>query len=259
LKKINTLVAILMIIFAVNGLKAQTYPVHQFSVHAYGGYTYCLPDTRGIFPDDLNSGKNPTPYFVKNGYNVGADGKYYVDKKRTFGIILTGNYTMLSSGSIGVSDAKQGTGIFKETMTLFTIGVGAEYDFAPKRPANPFVNVQLTTNFIGGSIESNLSGGSDTANLYHQGNIDMKGTVRFGGTFAAGVDVKLSRSIGVIIGARYCFQNLFNKGSYTNTSTNWGLNDEATTTMKARKITYLQFYAGISFYFGMKTYKAPKK
>ena len=248
-----------MLIFAVNGLKAQTYRVPKLSLHIYGGYTLPLPDLKGTFPDDLNSGKNPTPYFLKNGYNVGADGKYFVDKKSTFGVMLSANYTSLSSGSIGVSDATWGTGTIKTTMTIFTIGVGAEYDFAPKRPANPFVNAQFTTNFIGGSRESNLAGGSDTSGAY-SGNVDMKGTVRLGAQFAAGVDVKLSKKIGIIIGGRYAFLNLFGKGSYTaNTTTNTYLNDVETTTMKAKKIDYLQFFAGISFYFGQKTTPVIKK
>lgn len=250
MKRINTLVAILVMIFAINGLKAQTYPVPKFMVHVFGGYNYCLPDLKGEFPGDIN--KDPTPYFVKNGFNVGADGKYFVDKKSTFGILLSFNYTMLSSGTLGVNDPVLGSGNFKETMTLATVGVGVEYDFAPKRPANPFVNAQVTTNFIGGSIESSLSGGSGGSNLYNSGNIDMKGAVRFGGMFGAGVDVKLSKHIGVMIAGRYVFANLFNKSSIANTSTNYGLNDEATTTIKARKITYLQFVAGMSFYFGLK-------
>ena len=253
MKKINILVAILVLIFAENGLKAQTYPVPKFSFHVQGGYTLPLPDLKGSFPNDVT--KNPTPYFMKSGYNVGADGKYFVDKKSTFGVMLSANYTSLSSGSIGVSDPTWGTGTLKTTMTIFTIGVGAEYDFAPKRPANPFVNAQFTTNFIGGSRESDLSGGSDTTGAY-SGNVDMKGTVRLGAQFAAGVDVKLSKKIGIIIGGRYAFLNLFGKGSYTaNTTTNTYLNDVETTTMKAKKIDYLQFFAGISFYFGQK--KAP--
>ena len=60
MKKINTLIAILVVIFAVNGLKAQTYPVPNLVFHIHGGYTYCLPDLKGNYPADL--AKNPTPY-----------------------------------------------------------------------------------------------------------------------------------------------------------------------------------------------------
>jgi hypothetical protein len=82
----------------------------------------------------------------------------------------------------------------------------------------------------------------------------MTSAVRFGAQFGAGVDVKLSKTVGVVIGGRYAFANLFGKDSTSNTSTSYGLNDKETTTMKARKIAYLQFYAGMSFYFGL-----PKK
>ena len=250
----NTLIAILVIIFAVNALKAQTYAVPKFSFHVYGGYTLCLPDLKGDYPADIESGKNPTPYFVKNGFNFGADGKYFVDKKSTFGIMLSLNYSMLSSGSIGVTDNTYGTGTYKTNMNIFTIGVGAEYDFAPKRPANPFVNVQFTTNIIGGKTTFDATGG-----LIPSSSLDMSSAVRFGAMFGAGVDVKLSKKIGVIIGGRYAFANLFGKDSTANTSTTYGLNDKETTTMKSRKMAYLQFFAGMSFYFGQKTTTPIKK
>ena len=255
MKKLNTLAAILVIIFAVSSLKAQTYPVPKFSFHVHGGYTLPLPDLKGTFPDDITSGKNPTPYFVKSGFNFGADGKYFVDKKSTFGIMLSLTYTMLSSGDIGTTspDTLIGTGTWKFKMNVFSIGVGAEYDFAPKRPANPFVNAQFTTNIFSGETEfTPTSGGTAISS-------DMSSAVRFGAMFAAGVDVKLSKKIGVIIGGRYAFLNLFGKDTTANTSTTYGLNDKETTTMKAKKITYLQFFAGISFYLGQKTTKVVKK
>jgi hypothetical protein len=260
LKKISTLVAILVIIFAVNALKAQTYPVHKFSFHFHGGYTMSLPDLKGEFPADLTNGKNPTPYFVNNGFNFGVDGKYFVDKKKTLGIILTLTYTMLSSGDKGITDLDTnsifgiGTGTWRANMNIFTIGVGAEYDFAPKRPANPFVNAQFTTNIIGGNVKFDQSGGNVPSY-----SADMESAVRFGAMFGAGVDVKLSRSIGVVIGGRYHFANLFGKDSTTSTSTTYGLNDKETTTMKSRKMAYLQFFAGMSFYFGMKPKPVIKK
>lgn len=259
MKKINTLVAILVIIFAVNALKAQTYPLHRFSIHIHGGYTMGLPDLKGEFPTDLVSNKDPRPYFTNNGFNFGLDGKYLIDKKRTFGVLLTLTYTMLSSGDkaidlpsvYGVDSL--GTGTYRYNMNIFTIGVGAEYDFAPKRPANPFVNAQFTTNIIGGNIKYDPSGGSPgTAR-----DNSMESAVRFGAMFGAGVDVKLSRSIGIVIGGRYHFANLFAKdstGGYFEDegASTYGLNDKETTTMKSRKMAFLQFYAGMSFYFGMK-------
>jgi hypothetical protein len=139
-------------------------------------------------------------------------------------------------------------------MNIFTLGVGAEYDFAPKRPANPFVNVLFTTNFIGGKTKFDRSSGEIES--YDK---SMTSAVRFGTTFGAGVDVKLSKSVGVVIGGRYAFANLFGKDSTESTSTTYGLNDKETTTMKSRKMAYLQFYAGVSLYFGMADRKKVKK
>ncbi len=266
MKKINTLVAILVIIFAVNTLKAQTYPLHQFSIHIHGGYTMALPDLKGEFPGDLLSDKDPRPYFINNGFNFGADGKYYIDKKRTFGLVLSFTYSMLSSGDKAIDQATPygtdslGTGTYRFDMNIFTIGFGAEYNFAPKRPAQPFVNAQFTTNIIGGSIKYDPSGSfPGTAR-----DNSMESAVRFGAMFGAGVNVKLSRSVGIIIGGRYAFANLFGKdstGSYfgEDGSSTYGLNDKETTKYKSRKMPYLQFYAGVSFYLGVKPKPVVKK
>ncbi|HEY3250157.1 MAG TPA: outer membrane beta-barrel protein [Ignavibacteria bacterium] len=255
MKKISTVVALLVLIFIVTGLKAQTYPVPKFAIHVYGGYTLPLPDLKGVFPGDIQSGKNPTPYFLKNGFNFGLDGKYFIDKRRTFGVMLALTYSMLSSGDVGLSDSTYGTGTFRTNMNIITIGVGAEYDFAPKRPANPFVNVQFTTNIFGGNTKFDQSGGSVPSSA-----MDMTSAVRFGAQFGAGVDVKLSRNIGVIIGGRYAYANLFAKDSDTSVSTtSYALNDAETTTMKSKKIVYLQFFAGMSFYFGQKPKPVVKK
>jgi opacity protein-like surface antigen len=235
-------------LFAASGLKAQTFPVPKFVIHVTGGYSLGLPDLKGTFPADLT--KDPTPYFVNNGFNFGADAKYFVDKKSTFGIMLGLTYTALKSGNVAATDPVYGTGTFKSDLNIFTIGLGAEYDFAPKRPANPFVNVQFTTNIFSGDQSFART---DSANLSYDNT--MASATRFGAKFGAGVDVKLSKSIGIIIGGSYNFANLF--GKKTDLST-FGLNDAefttATTTMKARKIAYLQFFAGMSFYFGQ-----PKK
>ncbi|MBE2217486.1 MAG: outer membrane beta-barrel protein [Ignavibacteria bacterium] len=260
MKKLNTLVVVLLLLAATVGLNSQTFPVPKWNIHIHGGYTLTLPDLKGTFPADLQSGKNPTPYFVNNGFNAGADIKYYIDKKSTFGILLSLTYTALSSGNVGVNDLDSnsilgiGSGTWKSNMNIFTIGVGAEYDFAPKRPANPFVNAQFTTNIIGGNTTFEKDGGF--VDSYSR---DMTSAVRFGAMFAAGVDVKLSKQVGVVIGGRYAFANLFGKDSTTNTQTTYGLNDKETTTQKSKKMAYLQFFAGVSLYFGQPVKKVVKK
>jgi opacity protein-like surface antigen len=257
LKKINTLIAILVIIFAVNGLKAQTYPVPKFNFHVMAGYTFCLPNlsSKVDFPGDPAA--NPTPYFIKNGFNFGADAKYYVDRKSTFGVMASLTYSMLSSGNTVVTgNPTWGSGTFKTDMNIFTFGIGAEYDFAPKRPANPFVNVQFTTNMFSGKSSFVSTDPAPNSSF----NLDMTAAVRFGAMFGAGVDVKLSKNLGIVIGGRYAFANLFGKDSTASSSTNYGLNDKenSVTGKLSRKIAYLQFYAGMSFYFGMVN-RAPVK
>jgi hypothetical protein len=258
LKRIITSALVLMFVFAVTGLKAQTYSVPKAAIHFHVGYTMSLPDLKGEFPTDIQSGKDPEPYFVNNGFNFGADGKYYLDKKSTFGLILSATYSMLSSGDKGVNDqdtggASLGIGTWRRNMNIVTIGLGVEYDFAPKRPANPFVNAQFTTNIIGGKTTFDASGGTVPSS-----SKSLTTAIRFGTMFTAGVDVKLSQKVGLVIGGRYHMANLFGKDSTANTTSEYGLNDKETTVEKSKKIPYLQFYAGISLYLGQPTRKVKK-
>ena len=97
-------------------------------------------------------------------------------------------------------------------------------------------------------------------------NLQRKSESRFGVIANAGVDIKLNKSMGAVIGVKYALTNLIGKKTdITTTSTNTltddeetgssslrevGLNDEESTNNRAKSLVYIQFYAGISFYFG---------
>ncbi len=112
-------------------------------------------------------------------------------------------------------------------------------------------------NFYSGKIEA--SGDSTFT-------IQRKSESRIGVIANGGVDIKLNSSIGAVIGVKYALTNLIGKKTeIRNTTVNTltddeetgtssfrelGLNDEANSSNPAKTLNYLQFYAGVSFYFG---------
>jgi hypothetical protein len=124
----------------------------------------------------------------------------------------------------------------------------------PAGETNPFVGLDLNGNFFSGEREEIVT---DTAISDH----DEEGTFvkklhsasRFGLSLGAGVDVAFSKSVGLIIGVKYNLANLIGK-SYDSLAAvgEYNLNDKehtnGTETVSARNISFIQLYAGVSFY-----------
>jgi hypothetical protein len=225
---------VLAVLFACSNSFAQP----RLVIHVTGGYSLPMPDLKGTYPDDLT--KNPIPlFFAKSGYNVGADGKFYVDKKlRSFGITLSLAYMSFGSGDL--SDTTTGSSLtFNNKLNSFTVGIGAEYKFLTKKKAQPFVGVEFTGNFLSGKFTPS------TGTEY-----TLKSTSRFGLTFGAGVDININKNVGVVVGGKYALMNLIGKKDTSETATlpEVALIDKAYGSQNALNLSYIQFYAGVSFY-----------
>jgi Outer membrane protein beta-barrel domain len=230
LKKLGALIVVLAVLFVVN---SNSFAQPRLVIHVTGGYSLPLPDLKGTFPDDNT--KNPIPLMMKNGWNVGADGKFYVDKKlRSFGITLSLAYMGFSTG-----DLDTGTAMFSGKFNSFTAGLGVEYKFLTKKKAQPFVGAEFTGNFLSGKRTPTT--GTETT---------LKATSRFGLSFGAGVDIAFSKNVGAVIGGKYALMNLIGKKdtSETATGTEYPLWDKEYGTVNALNLSYLQIYAGVSFY-----------
>lgn len=224
-------------VLAVLFMCSNSFAQPRLVVHVTGGYSLPLPDLAGTWPDDLT--KNPQPLMMKSGYNIGADGKFYVDKKlRSIGITLSLAYMSFSTGDL--ADTTTGSSLtYNNKLNSFTVGIGAEYKFLTKKKAQPFVGVEFTGNFLSGKFTPS------TGTEY-----TLKSTSRFGLTFGAGVDININKNVGIVAGGKYALLNLIGKKdtSETASGTEIPLWDKAYGSVNARNLSYLQFYAGVSFY-----------
>ncbi len=245
----------LLFIFAVS-LSSQT----RYNLNIFGGYSMPVADLKGNFPntigDTLLDFNKASTLLTNNGYNFGVILKYCID---TLGKAkLTAGFN--NNSFSGAKDYLRtgATLTYKNKVNIFTISGGAEYNFLPKKKFSPFVGLDLAVNFFSGNITA--SGDSSFT-------IKRKSETRFGVIAIAGVDIKLNKSIGAVIGVKYSLSNLIGKKTDitvtntvppqtddeqggTSTFKELGLNDEDSATNKSKSLYYIQFYAGISFYFG---------
>jgi len=236
LKKLSALLVVLALTFGLGSSFAQP----QFTIHLKGGYNLPMPDLKG---DILDSADLQNTFGMKLGYGFGADGKYYLGKKRNVGITLDLGYQMFSNSE----DTSQYLGSsIKNKLNAFNFGVGVEYAFMPKGKVNPFIGAEFTGHIFSGSAEGSRNGVSYSSTL--------KSASRFGAAFGFGLDFQLNKSIGIVVGGKYHLANLIGKDfDTTSTSTTeYPLNDKeftiGTTTIAAKNISYLQAYLGVSFY-----------
>ncbi len=236
LKEMNKITAAFIILFI--SLTGTCIAQPRLTLHAYGGYSIPLPNMKGEIPQ----GVNYNDYGLKYGYNFGIDAKYAIEKSAKVKITASVNYNIFRNNDIlpQYDNANE-----SRKLNILTAGFGAEYSFLPKNNVNPFLGVEFTGNFFNGIVTDQI--GDTTHTEYN-----LKAESRYGFQINAGVDVISSKRIGVIAGVRYNFANLFGKDSASVSQGEFALWDKEFssngTTIAAKKIQYLQLYAGVSFY-----------
>jgi len=239
---------VLALLFACSNSFAQP----KLIVHVTGGYSVPLTGLAGTV-DDLFASPQPTTVqtepkmYMKTGFNFGADVKYAFDKKGSIrGVFGLGYNMFMNSYDIPTTVISTAT-TYKPKFNYFTVSLGAEYAFLPKEKANPFIGVDFTGNFYNGkyTLDPQPAGTSEAT---------LKSGSRFGLAFGAGVDIALSKNIGIIVGGKYHLVNLIGKDDDTTgiTSNEPPLVDKeytsGTTTISAMDLQALKLYVGVSFY-----------
>ncbi|MCI0448224.1 MAG: PorT family protein [Chlorobi bacterium] len=232
-----------ILILALLVLSPYIYSQPKFTINVFGGYNLPLPDLKGDVSDSVD---REGTYVTKNGFNAGLIGKYAVDKKGMFRITLGGSYNSFS----GEGDYIHTNNVsVHNKINIITIGAGAEYAFLPKGKANPFLGVDLTGNFFSGEYEETTTAITD----HDEGTeiFKLKSASRFGIGVGGGVDFAFSKNIGGVVGFKYHLSNLIGR-DYDSIAAvgEYNLNDKESGSISSKNISYFQFYAGVSFYFG---------
>lgn len=233
----------------------------KWQINFYGNYSMPTADLEGTFPDTLGStGKldftTARTLLTKSGFGFGSQAKYCVDTTGNAKLTAGISYNLFS-GSKEYPIVNKPTRTYKSKVSLFTISAGAEYSLSPDKKINPYFGLDLAANFFGGSIESK----GDTAFT-----IDRTQETRIGILANAGINIMVSKNIGLMIGVKYSMANLIGKSTEVTTRNSNSttdveetgslvffelpLNDAASGSNKSKSFSFFQFYAGISINFG---------
>jgi hypothetical protein len=247
----KTKITIPLIGFLFVTLSLQAYSQPKFVLNLYGGVSLPLPQLQGEVATVPIATTFEKDYGMRLGFNFGADGKYAFDKKGNIRGVLSLGYNIFMNP--GEYKSTISTYKYNPQIGIFTASLGIEYAFLPKEKYNPFLGVDITANFFNGSFDYDpLFPGIP--------NISLKSESRFGIQFNGGAEFKISKSFGIVAGAKLNLANLIGKDadtsslSTTTISSERSLNDKEYTyrgtTVSAKNIFYFQVYAGVSFFFG---------
>ena len=232
------------------GSSERSYSQAKFILNVTGGYSQPVGNFRNsIGINDTASAD--WPYLMMTGYNLDLTGKLTMNKAANIKLVFNLGYNGFKNWGdlntiVPAAETDGGSGTETQTVqflpdvSIIVVSLGAQYDFNPKSSVNPFAGLDLTANFFGGNFGSNPSSNFPKNTL--------KSETRFGLQLGGGVDFNCNDYIGVICGMKYNFANLIGKGDYQSdaTSSEIVLNDNT----GSRNISYLQIYAGVSFYIG---------
>jgi len=243
----KSLILLIITAFAfVNITNSQPTGIVQF----IGGYSHPLPDLKGDFGEMYyqwtgNGNPDTNTFFMKTGISYGIFVKFPVKSKSNVNIIGGIAFNVFSN-TISYNDTS-GIADFDLTQSILGITLGAEYVFQSKKSRlNPFIGAEFMFNIFGGSLT--IVTPEETTDL------SMNSTTRYGFQFGAGADYVVHNNIGITFGAKYAFANLIGKEFKEDIGTKYNLNDGEYTLNGAnypdKNIQYLQFFGGMSFYFG---------
>ncbi len=235
----------------------------------------------GNFDDPTGSAKGDVKDYFKF-YNFGTtyglgfhlNIKYAANKKATlYPFISTGfNQLQNDDGNNCYIDSNQITGgyplpgsqLYNSTtgpciiiLRSFFAGAGLQYYFSNKGGFLPFAGAELNYNYIWGFYIQNpriAAGNTPPVST----TFDINPTSRFGFTMNLGADLRITKTLGFVVGANYRFLNLLGKKSERTTEVNTiNLLDKADTSLNtnlnsSRNLEYAEFYLGFTIFAGRK-------
>ena len=240
----------IIIILAILLTNKISYSQPEATVQFIVGYSHPLPDLAGNFGPVYNQwtgNGNPdsNTFFMRGAVNYGIYIKVPV-KKKSHVIIIGGIAYNVFNNTVSYNDAT-GRGDYDLTQSILGISLGAEYNFFSKKSKfNPFIGAEALFNIFGGKLTIDGVQGS--------AEYTMHATTRFGFQVGGGFDYAFHNNLGLTIGAKYAYANVIGKSYAEDIGSKYHLNDGAYSfngaNYSAKDIMYLQFYGGLSFYFG---------
>lgn len=257
MKKLLFLLFATALIFSFN---KQSFAQPKLTVNVTGGYGAPLGDFKVDVPTTTRADADLFPYFTKQMWNIGADGKLATGQKGNFRAVFGLTYNSFSNSTNAIFKADStGTLVttsFDPKVNIFAIKLGGEWAFLPKGQVNPYVGLDMAVNFFSGDFTFGQS--VYVKGMQRTGPMDMKSETRVGLIFDGGVDFRVSKQFGINTGINYDIINLIGKGA--DDEEEIGPNEidlgdkehtlDDGTNSPSKTLTSINGYLGVSFYFG---------
>lgn len=246
MKYIKLIILIIIIISLNDNIFAQPKATVQF----VGGYSLPLADLKGNFGEIYskwtgNGNPDTNTFFMKSGINYGILVKFPIKKKSNINII--GGVAFDSFNNTASYNDSTGTADYDLTQSVLGITLGAEYNFNKRKSKlNPFFGAEFSLNIFGGKLKVNTPSEAT--------EFSMNSTTRYGFQVGGGIDYVLHNNVGIVVGAKYSYSNLVGKEFINDIGKKYNLNDGEHSSNGSdypeKKVTFVKFYGGLSFYFG---------
>lgn len=229
----------------------------KFHFYVYGGLSVPVGDFNQVVPL-VDTVREDWPYQTKIAYNLGAMGMFPLDKKEKWNLTFGLTYTAFRNNiAVVVPGSSTGGGLdnevspggnvnFNPKIDLFTLSLGAGYDFSPKNDLHPMLSLEATGNFFSGSFNFDA-----TSSAYTSAN--LKSSFRLGLQFGGALEYKINPNYGLYGGIKYNLANLIGRTADNSTQTaSIALGDkehsENGVTRSSKTISYFQISVGLALY-----------
>jgi opacity protein-like surface antigen len=222
----------------------------RITFQIYGGYSSPTGDLKG---DALLPDTTEVDFQMKNGFNLGADGKVAFGKQGKLRVVLGIGYSRFSNvGAARKSNTDSSYVEINPKLNIILPSIGLEYSFTPNEKNKPYLGIDFTLSTVSGTYYKKNTDGSPKP-------VPLKSDTRYGIQINGGSEFQISRYLGFNIGIKYHFVNINKKTGTVNDPQNEKEFSDAEhinsygITVPARTISYVKLYAGLSIFFGNKT------
>ncbi len=213
---------------------------YNFAVsRAFGDVTSCSVMYDSLTGLNIFNGLN---YGMLQGGSIMTTGKLAVDKKRRVRLTLTIGYSLFYNTAFD--------NIHKNQWHLFNSSFGIEYNFRPKAWYRPYIGYEIMYTLMFGSWQYGITQpDGDVKDIF----LKFKPAHRFGMAINSGVEFKINKKMGMTLGYRAAWVNIFPKQTKGSSDPyklyiNDAKSDNGIDLGSRKQIAYIQLFAGVSMF-----------
>jgi hypothetical protein len=224
-----------------------TVRIPKISLSIAGGLSYAIGTSGG-------DSRELPPHYKPDGGNIFTS--QTMGMQQAYGLIVTGR-TVISKnkkvrlvGTLGYNlfYNTENNGKNRTKWNIISLGAGAEYNFTPKQKERLFLGYELNFNMLFGGWQTDITYPDNyTSNIY----TSFKPSARLGMTGTAGMEIRLSKKMDLLIALKTSWVNVLPRPDYLVTTNyqSYANDTDYTDELQSnsrKEIVYIQVVTGIT-------------